>query len=780
MNKALFFIFCLFVFPFFSQVGPRTWEDHLGINSCNTVTRKGSTIYASYSNGLIKFDEQELSIETWNKINGLSDIGIQWLRTNPYNNKLLVIYSNSNIDVIDENENLKNYPDIKLKSLNGKKSVNAVTFDKQFAYLACGFGIIVFDTDKLEIKDTYIIGDNASNLEVLQLAMNDSLIFAATPIGMYKAKRNSVLNNYKNWIHDTVALPKGYYCGVINVNGKILCAYSESAKNTGNSGRDTLYSYVNNTWIKYAPTLVGKQTILKLGAISGSIFSLVDLIGLVVRDVDSGIMLQHLSNFNGEYDYGTHRDSYIGKDYTGNISYWIADARFGLNQVYQYYDNPRKITRNGTNKNTLCNIDVFDGKVAISPSYLDNAGTGRYSREGINILKDKEWTYLKCFDEKGAPVIDVTSVLFDRLDKSVMWVCSWYYGVLKYKDNKLVSVLTASNSNMPDGGGRSEPRCSGLSMDKSGNLWFANSDQKAFLSVIKKDGSYINFDFPTGRGFTRKTVVDKNNYVWALHERDGGLSVYKNTNFAQPKEDVNYKWLSKTVGRGNLASNAVYALAEDKDGKIWIGTAEGISVIYNPTAIFSGSDYDAQPIKIVQDGNVELLLGKEIVTSIVVDGANNKWCGTQNGGVYCFSPDGQTQLYHFTKENSPLYSNLILDINYDEATGDLFFGTEVGLQSFRGIIVAGEQEYKNVHAYPNPVKPGYQGTVLIRGLVDNSIVKIADESGNMVWEAKSNGGQIEWPVTTFANNRVTSGVYIVYASTTTGELKAVTKVLVVN
>lgn len=85
-----------------------------------------------------------------------------------------------------------------------------------------------------------------------------------------------------------------------------------------------------------------------------------------------------------------------------------------------------------------------------------------------------------------------------------------------------------------------------------------------------------------------------------------------------------------------------------------------------------------------------------------------------------------------------------------------------------------------MYAYPNPVKPNYQGTVLIRGLVDNSIVKIADESGNMVWETKSNGGQIEWPVTTFANNRVTSGVYIVYASTTTGELKAVTKVLVVN
>ncbi len=779
MNKALFFVFCILVTNFYSQVGPRTWEDHLSINSCNSVTKKGKTIYASYYNGLIKFDEQELSIQSLNKINGLSDIGIQLLRTNPYNNKLLVIYSNSNIDIIDENENIKNYPDIKLKPLNGKKSVNSVTFDKQFAYLACGFGIIVFDTDKLEIVDTYIIGDNASNLEVKQIAMDNSDIYAATPIGMYRAKRSKALNNYKNWTYDTLTIPKGPYCGVVNVQGTLLCCYSRSSMDASIQGKDTLYSLINNAWAPYPPMAGKGQTILKLGATYENLYSTVDLIGLLVSDINTGISKQHLTTYNGEVDYGTLRDSYIGKDYTGNISYWLADQHFGLNQTYQYWDNPKKIVRNGTNKNTLCNIDILDGKVAVSPSYVNNAGSGNYTLEGINILLNKEWSYLKCNDENGDPIMDITSVLLDRLDKSVMWACSWYHGVFKFKDNKLVSALTPSNSALPVAV-KGEPRCAGLSMDKSGNLWFGNSDQKTYLSVIKRDGTYINFDFAIGRSFIRKTFVDKNNFVWVMHERDGGLTVYKNTNFAQPVEGVNYRWLSNAVGGGHLQANGVYAVAEDKDGKIWVGTAEGISVIYNPASIFSGSDYDAQPIKIVQDGNVELLLGKEIVTSIVVDGANNKWCGTQNGGVYCFSPDGQTQLYHFTKENSPLYSNLIIDINYDETTGDLFFGTELGIQSFRGIIVAGEKEYKNVYAYPNPVKPNYQGTVLIRGLVDNSIVKIADESGNMVWEAKSTGGQIEWPVTTFANNRVTSGVYIVYASNTTGELKAVTKVLVVN
>ena len=431
------------------------------------------------------------------------------------------------------------------------------------------------------------------------------------------------------------------------------------------------------------------------------------------------------------------------------------------------------------NKNTVSNIDIYKGKVAISPSLINNTGTGNYSREGINMLKDGDWSYLKCFETNGSIIQDVTSVLWDRIDTSRMWISSWYYGVVQYKNNKIVlPVYTPSTTSMSTY--NNEPRCSGLSMDKDGNVWFASSDQKSFLNVIKRKGGYQNFTFDVSHGFARKTFVDRNNYVWILHERDGGLTVYKNDNFEQPRRGFNYKWLSNSVDSGNIQSNSVYSIAEDLDGKIWVGTAEGLSVFYNPTAIFNGGNFDSQPIKIVQDGNVELLLGKEIVTSIKVDGANNKWCGTLSGGVYCFSPDGLKEIYHFTKENSPLYSNTIIDINYDEVTGDLFFATEAGMQSFRGIIIAGDQEYTKVYAYPNPVRPNYQGTVLIRGLVDESIVKIVDESGNMVWEAKSTGGQLEWPITTFANARVTSGVYLVYAANTTGELRALTKILVVN
>lgn len=780
MFRLVLISFLFIALKFFSQVGPRTWQDHLSINSCNSVSKKGNTIYASYYNGLIKFDEQEKSIESWNKINGLSDIGIRLLRTNHYNNKLLVIYDNSNIDIIDANEQLKNYPDIKLKSINGKKIINEVTFDKQFAYLACGFGIIVFDTDKLEIKDTYIIGPNASNLEVKQIALTPSTIFAATPDGMYRADRSASLNNYNNWIFDTLNLPKGNYCGVVNVDGKILCAYSLSELNNSATKQDTLYQFENSAWKKYPPMAQSGSTIRKLSATYKTYFSFFDPIGLIVIDVNTGALIQHFTDYNGQVDYQTLRDAHIDADYTANISYWLADSHFGLNQNYFYYGAMQKISRNGTNASIVGNIDVYNGLVAISPSYIDPAGTGNYTREGVNVLKTGDWSYYPCFDETNTALQDVNSVLIDRTDKTSVWVSSWYYGIAKYKDGKLQAFFNPSNTTMPINS-TGQARCAGLSMDKSGNLWFANSDQKNFLSVIKKDGSYINFAFEAGGGFTRKTFNDKNGYIWALHERGGGMSVYKpGNNFSTPVLGSNFKVLNSNSGSGNLESNDVYSIAEDKDGKMWVGTSAGISVIYNPSAIFNGGDYDAQPIKIVQDGNVELLLSKEAVTSIAVDGSNNKWCGTQLGGLYCFSPDGLKQIYHFTKENSALYSNTIVDVNYDEVSGDIFIGTEAGLQSFRSISVAGEEDYSNIYAYPNPVKPGYQGTVLIRGLVDQSIVKIADESGNLVWETKSNGGQIEWPITTLSNNRVSSGVYLIYASTTNGDLRAVAKVLVVN
>ena len=774
MGRVLFLVFSVAYFSVFSQIGPRMWQDHISLNSCVSVAKLGSKIYAANSIGVVWFDESELSPQSLTKINGLNDVTPKLLRANPYNNKLLVLYENCNIDIIDKNGNITNYADFKLKLLNGKKTINEAVFRKQYAYLACGFGIVVFDTEKMEVKDTYIIGQAGADLEVYQLAFNDSLIFAATPKGLYWSNHlTKDLSNFNNW-KLVSGLPVGAYSGVVAVGKNIVAAYSQNKTDNVTILKDSLFRLRNNTWDRMDTS---KYTVYRLLMASDTLFSILDDYGVKIMNIKTDITSNYITSFNGANV--KIRDVYFGRDYASNLAYWVADYYNGLYQTYSYWPFYLQypVRRAGINRAIVNSIDIYNGKVGVSPSHPDDGGGSIYTDEGVNVLDKGEWTYIKDKDTyrpNDDRVLDITGVLFDRQDPTRMWVTSWFSGLMEYKNNKLVNIYNATNTPMKEINTFS-PRCISPTMDTDGNLWFATSDVPTYINVRRKNGAFQTYDFSVGR-FTRKLLVDKNNLVWALHEREGGITVLKHNNFGVPS----YKVLTKDVNNGNIQSNSVYSIAEDKDGKIWIGTAAGVAVFYNPSNIFSSSNFDAQPIKIVQDGNVELLLSKEAVTSIAVDGANNKWMGTQSGGVYCFSPDGLQQIYHFTKDNSPLYSNFIMDINYDETTGDMYFGTDIGLQSYRSPILEGVAQYNGVVAYPNPVRPNYLGTVFVRGLIDNSIVKIADESGNIVWETKSHGGQVEWGLNSFSGNRVAPGVYLVYTTSTDAEQKAVTKILVIN
>jgi len=754
------------------QNAPRAWHDHIGISASNSVTKLKNTIYASNKNGVIRFDEFKKEIEQLNKSNGLNDVGVKLLRTNAYNNKLLVVYNNCNLDIIDADGTITNYPFFKNKTITGRKYVNEVTFYKNLAYLACGFGIVVFDMDKLEIRDTYYIGNQGADLEVYQVAVNDSVICAATTSGLYSSNyKKNLLNNFESW-KIPKGLPKGAYSGVIFAANKFITCYSKYLIDRAVVDQDTLYVNDNGTW-KIFPELKEGQSIIKMGTFMDSMFHLIDRYGAAIRKSKTGSLVEVLYAFNSKVPVGVN-DVYYGKDYSQNISYWVADELHGLYQNYYSFLDDKPITVNGIRKNYIANIDVYNGTVAIAPSYPEPSGATIFLREGLNVLKNGTWSYIPALDSANNEILDFTSVHLDRKDRSVMWAASWYTGIFKYKNGVLEKTYHVNNSPLTDLF-NGMTHCISLTSDAEGNVWFAQSDSKDLIGVIKRDGSMLKYRFDAGK-FTRKIFIDKNKQLWALHEAGAGITVMKFNNF----NIVSTRTLLATEGAGNLGSNAVYSIAEDQDGRIWVGTEAGIRVFYSPSNITTASIFDAQPIKIVQDGNVELLLEKETVTSIVIDGANNKWVGTRTGGIYCFTPDGITQLYHFTAINSPLYSDNIIDLNYDAITGDVFIATEMGLQSFRSTVLNGSSDLSGVVAFPNPVRPGYAGTVLIKGLMDNSIVKIADPSGNVAWEAKSDGGQVEWPITNFSGSRVTSGVYIIFATNEDGSEKVVSKILVMN
>ena len=90
------------------------------------------------------------------------------------------------------------------------------------------------------------------------------------------------------------------------------------------------------------------------------------------------------------------------------------------------------------------------------------------------------------------------------------------------------------------------------------------------------------------------------------------------------------------------------------------------------------------------------MLETEYVTAIAIDGANRKWFGTDNSGVYLMSEDGLEELLHFTEDNSPLFSNSITSIAINHSNGEVFFGTDKGLISYKGIATEGKETFTNV------------------------------------------------------------------------------------
>ena len=770
LKKRYILLFTFLTQLVFAQVKVGQWVDHLSYDYANSVAKVDRTVYVSNGSGLAKYNIDDNSVDKLTKVEGLSDVGVQFVRRNPHNNALMVIYKNTNIDVIRPDGTITNFSDIKRKSIQGKKYINEVTFKGNFAYLACGFGIVVFDTDRLEVKETYYIGNGIINTEIYQVAKNDTAIFAATPNGIYYGSLSSNLNNYQNWKTLNTGLPSGPYNGIVNFNGKIIANYSEKIK-TNQSFKDTLFQYDGFAWGKF-PYSSGSENRKLLDFSDIGRFLIIDQWGLQIFTTSwAG---SYISQYG--FDNATINDVFCA----GGNQFYIADGKYGLVDSKGPSGNNYVIKVNGPLNNFINDIEVKDGIVVVAPVNLGETYTNQYLGYKPNMYQNKEWVSLKSVINDS--IRDINAVCIDPNDKTHIAFGCMDRGVVTMRNGQFDKIYHTGNTPMIGYQGTNDLRVSGVSFDKNSNLWVSITIGKKCVSVLKNNGSWVLLDFeqfvvdPT----VTKIIFDKYDQAWIMMPRNIGLMVYKDVNGLSQPNNSNTKKVSVAKGSGGLPSNDIYSICEDKDGHIWVGTATGVAVFYNPENVFSGGSWDSQQILIEQDGKVQILLENDIITAIAVDGANRKWIGTQASGVYCLSSDGQKQIYHFTTDNSPLYSNLVRDIAVDETTGDVFIGTVEGVQSYRTEIIKGFEDFTNVHAYPNPVRPGFAGPVYITGLIDEANVKITDVAGNLVWETTSEGGQIAWDLKNFSGTKVASGVYMIYCASANGDKSATSKLLIIN
>jgi ligand-binding sensor domain-containing protein len=269
-----------------------------------------------------------------------------------------------------------------------------------------------------------------------------------------------------------------------------------------------------------------------------------------------------------------------------------------------------------------------------------------------------------------------------------------------------------------------------------------------------------------------RMVIDKNGTKWITTSRDGVIGFNENGTI--------FKKITLGSDLGNLPSSDARAVIVDNRNQLWIGTAKGLRIVPNITAFQTEAQINSSSIIIKDDNLAQELLFEQFITDIEVDGANNKWIGTADSGVFLVSPNGQETKYHFTTSNSPLPSNNINDIDINSATAEVFIATDKGMVSFKGVATGASEDLANVFVYPNPVRPQYEGTVKVSGLLTKATIKITDITGNLVYETTSEGGTIEWDTTAFGKYKVASGVYMIFISAEDGIETKVKKVMIIR
>ncbi|MBC7862194.1 MAG: hypothetical protein IAF38_04415 [Bacteroidia bacterium] len=802
INKTLLSLFFVAVFccAANAQYKIGQWVDYMPYNSAVSVTHGGGKIYAATGTGVFSLNAGDNSLEKMNKIYGLNDVEATIVRYNSYNNTLIIIYSNSNIDVV-KNGTVTNFSDIKSKNITTSKTVNNVSFYHEFAYICCDFGLVVFDTERLEFKDTYIIGNLGAYLAVYDAASDGTIIFAATKKGLKQANAASNLSNYQNWSLVSglpASVQSKAFNSVVKFNNHFIANYS-AVLESATAMQDTTYLFDGSNWSLFPKQFVNpnqspnvppyQSYVVKriLADESNQKLIITDQWGLG-EFIYSGGTYTNSANFGSNIVFYDQNNNYMWPNiaegvYTpelGTGTYCLATTALGL--IKTDGTTNHRLLIDGPDKNYVSQMAICEDKMVVAPVFLTEIWYNQFKSNGVFINNAGSWN-----NYNKAPlnsVIDINCVAYLNKNPNHYFAGSWGDGLCEFRNDTLHAIWSNNNSSLqPATTTTSSVRINGLAADTLGNLWVSNAFTTKLLSVRKPDETWVNFNFSgppiSNQSMAGKVIVDKNNQKWILIPSVGFI-VYDDGGTYAPPTASNHKKITTVSGAGGLPSSSVFSICEDKEGDIWIGTDKGPAVFYSPESIISNaSGWDCQQIIIDNNGIAKILLETETVWDIVVDGENRKWIATKTG-VYCLSPDGQTQIHHFTTANSPLFSDYVIDLEYNGKTGDIFIGTLQGIQSYRTEVIDAFDEFTDVYSYPNPVRPGYEGPIVIKGMVSDAVIKITDITGALVYETKSKGGQAIWYGKNFRGEKVASGVYVVFCASGDGEQKKLTKILVVN
>jgi len=776
---VLAFLLVVLAFPVAASAQTGAWQAHPSLRQATGIASSDSELWVATTGGVYRYAPSSGEVRRFSPAEGLNAPDTSTVAYDAVRDAAWVGFRNGVLNRIDaQTDAITSFLDIARAEQFAQRGINRIVLQGDSLLIATGFGVVVFDAVRGEVRDAYTRfanfdrGTAAFDALVAPLPDGRAGLWVGTAAGVAYAPLNGVnLQDPSVWTTEDVADESMSVFALAYFNGQLYAGTSVDVRRR--SAADT-YPRMGLTGSAVRTFHMAPDALYATGQ-----FRLlsVDANGSGTGHIDG--------------TFQTPQDVTIGPD--GRV--WIADLDQGLVQVQPPTQAELSIegtfTPAGPYHRDFSDLAIdAEGNLWTSASVRDG---GIYRR-----TPSDEWTSLNRITEPSLASNNNYTKIHVAADGTV-WAASEGDGILRYSPDGTLTPFNASNSSLVDATGTTNFIIGGgAAQDRAGNTWVTTRASRIPLHVYQPNDTWTAL-FPyvgDGLGSTASAYgdiyIDTFDQKWIIVRNENnlrltkGLLVLDTGSNPTDQSDDNFRFFGTEGGAGSgLPSIGVNAITEDNDGLVWMATDNGIAFILNNGIV--ARDPSALPIWPAranrQQGEDPYLLRGLQVNDIAIDPANRIWAATDEGAFLVRSVEGGYIIdEQFTASNSPLLSNTVLDVAVSPMSGRVFFSTDRGLISYQGDAVQPASEVQDLFVYPNPVRLSAldEPTIFIEGLVDDTDVRILTITGDVVAQVPARGGRIRWDGRDRSNALVPSGMYLVVAVSNAGEGTAYGKIAVIR
>lgn len=555
-----------------AQVG--TWKAYISYNEPQQITKGGGKLYVRASNGLYYYNLTDHSITTFDKVRQLNDSKVNAIAWNPTVGRLIVVYENGNIDLIDANDNVVNISALYSKVMMQDKTVNNVFIHQQYAYLATAFGVVKVNMQRAEVSESYIL-----NEDITAIGTADGMLYLRSKDGtVLQGDMAQNLIDPHNW-QSTTAAPAGIFDQDLsdwNDNIELVRTLSPGGPKYNNFA----FMRLKN---KKLYTVGG-------GYAAGSELNRPATVQVLDTEDDDWIFLQ--DDIKGKYA-GTEASNWQFIDMlTVDVdplddNHVFAGGRTGL---YEYYGEELKNYWNKDNS-LLQSATSSNRYVIIAGMCFDKEGnlwmlqTGTPDNSLVELTKDGEWKSLP-----HQELMNTQSSLFglSRItedSRGLLWFINAHWetpAFFSYDPSTDQIIINHRAFRNQDGINYSSYNPHDITEDLDGNIWLSTMDGPFMLeaaSVNDNDAYLTQVKVPRNDGTNyadyllsgvniRSMVIDGGNRKWVATTTNG-VYVISADNMTQVAHF--------TTSNSPLLSDRIESIAIDNEtGEVFIGTENGL------------------------------------------------------------------------------------------------------------------------------------------------------------------------------------------------------------